>query len=146
MKLLSAFVVALAMIVGAPLAGAEPVARVAFHVDEKDPKKMNITLNNAMNVYKYYEARGEEVEIAIVANGPGLHMFRADSSPVKDRISVMALEVPGIQFQACANTAAVMAKQENGVEPKLVEEAKWVPSGVIQLMMLQKDGWAYIKP
>ena len=66
---------------------------------------MNIALNNAQNVTKYYEAKGEKVKIEIVAYGPGLHMYRADTSPVKTRIAAMSLEHGNLQFSACGNTS-----------------------------------------
>ncbi len=56
--------------------------RVAIHVDENDPKRMSMALNNAANIFKHYNETGEAVEVRLVANGPGLHMLRADTSPV----------------------------------------------------------------
>ena len=46
-----------------------------------------MALNNAVNVDKYYNSKGEEVIIEIVAYGPGLIMLHADKSPVKERIT-----------------------------------------------------------
>lgn len=60
---------------------AEEVKRVAIHVDENDPQRMSMALNNAANIFEHYEGKGEAVEIRLVANGPGLHMFREDTSP-----------------------------------------------------------------
>ena len=59
---------------------------IAIQVDQNDPQVMNLALNNATNVIEYYRAKNEEVDIDIVAYGPGLHMLRADTSPVQDRI------------------------------------------------------------
>ena len=59
--------------------------RVAIHVDQNDPAVMNLALNNAVNVVQHYSPAGEEVEVEIVAYGPGLHMLRDDTSPVKAR-------------------------------------------------------------
>jgi intracellular sulfur oxidation DsrE/DsrF family protein len=118
---------------------------LAIHVDENDPAKMNIALNNAANVSKYYANKGEAVKIEIVAYGPGLHMYRADTSPVKDRIAAMSLENDNLQFSACANTMAGMAKKE-GKKPELISEATVVPSGVVRLMELQEEGWTYVRP
>lgn len=72
-------------------------------------------------------------------------MLREDTSPVKDRISRMALAQDGLTFAACGNTHRVMTKKE-GKKPKIVEEAKMVPSGVVELMELQMKGWTYVKP
>ena len=60
--------------------------RVAIQVDQNDPAVMNMVLNNATNVIEYYRAKNEDVDVEIVAYGPGMHMLRADTSPVADRI------------------------------------------------------------
>ena len=44
---------------------------------------MNLALNNATNVVQYYKDLGEKVTIEVVTFGPGLHMLRDDTSPVK---------------------------------------------------------------
>lgn len=118
---------------------------LAIHVDENDPVKMNIALNNAKFVTKYYREKGEDVKIEIVAHGPGLHMFREDTSPVKTRIAAMALEQGNLAFSACGNTMNGMAKKE-GKEVQLISEAKRVPAGVVRLMELQEAGWNYVRP
>jgi len=118
---------------------------LAIHVDENDPKRMNLALNNAANVSKYYESKGEEVTIEIVAYGPGLHMFRADTSPVKDRLSAMSMEYPNMSFAACGNTHAKMS-QAAGKDVELVEEATMVTSGVVRLIELQEQSYAYVRP
>ena len=118
--------------------------RVAIHVDDNDPKVMNLALNNAKNVLDHYKAKGETVAIEVVTYGPGLHMLRADTSPVKHRVSEMSMAAE-ISFAACGNTQGNMAKQE-GKDVPLVSEAVVVPSGVVRLMELQKQGYAYIRP
>lgn len=144
--LVSAFMLALILGNVATPALADAVKhRVAIHVNENDKARMNMALNNAFNIDKYYKAAGESVQIEIVAYGPGLHMLREDTSPVKDRISAMSLELDNISFAACGNTKAKMAKKA-GKNIVLVSEAKNVPSGVVRLMQLQEMGWSYVRP
>jgi uncharacterized protein len=121
--------------------------RIAIHVDQNDPQVMNMALNNATNVIEYYRARNEDVEIDVVAYGPGLHMLRADTSPVQDRIKhLKEMASPGkIQFSACNNTKQGMEKAE-GHAISIVPDASIVPSGVIRLMELQEKGWSYVRP
>ena len=119
--------------------------KVAIHVNENDPKKMNMALNNAANVENYYKSIGDAVTIEIVAYGPGLHMLRADTSPVKDRISKMSLELDNLSFAACGNTHRKMT-EKSGKEITLLPEANMVPAGVVQLMTLQEQGYTYIRP
>ena len=124
---------------------AKKAHRVVLQVNSADPAMMNLALNNASNVEQYYKARGEKVEIEIVTFGPGLHMLREDTSPVKDRIKAMAEKSKSISFKACGNTQANMAKSENQ-EIELVPEATVVPSGVVRVMELQEQGWSYLRP
>lgn len=118
--------------------------RVAIHVDQDDPQVMNMALNNAQNVAAYYRDKGEEVVIEMVAYGPGLEMLVAEQSPVKDRIAVMGLELP-ISFAACENTIRGM-ETKTGAPVTLLDEAHVVPSGVVRLIELQEEGYAYVKP
>jgi len=119
--------------------------KVAIQVNQNDKAVMDLALNNAKNVLDYYKEKGETVAIEIVTYGPGLHMLRADTSPVKERISPMSLENPNLAFIACGNTQANQAKAE-GKPVTLISEAKVMPSGVVRLMELQKQGYAYIRP
>ena len=121
--------------------------RLAIHVDQNDPQVMNLALNNATNVIEYYRAKNEDVDVDIVTYGPGLHMFRADTSPVKDRLKrLKELAFPGnVQFSACNNTRQGMEKTE-GKEVAILSEATLVPSGVVRLMQLQEEGWSYMRP
>ena len=121
------------------------VHKVALHVNDNDKRRMTITLNNAENIYKYYASKGQKVMVRIVAYNAGLHMFRGDTSPVKERIAQMALQYDGLSFAACGNTYRKMSKKEGKKFP-LIDEAKVVPSGVIELIELQEQGWAYVKP
>lgn len=141
---LALIVMAVAAPHNAALAGAK-VHKVAIHVDEKNPAKMNMALNNAKNVEKYYKSIGEKVHIEIVAYGPGLHMLRADTSPVKERIASMSMELDNVTFAACGNTMDGMTKKE-GKPIKLIPEAKKVTSGVVRLIELQEAGWSYVRP
>ncbi|MDH3579575.1 MAG: DsrE family protein [Hyphomicrobiales bacterium] len=127
-----------------PVRDDEP-RRVILHVNFNDPDSLNYVLNNAENIDSYYSDAGKAVEIRIVAHGPGLHMLRDDTSPVKQRLQSMAADLESLSFYACANTRARMAKAE-GKEPEIVSEAAMVPSGIVEIMELQRAGWLYLKP
>jgi intracellular sulfur oxidation DsrE/DsrF family protein len=118
---------------------------VAIHVDQNDPKVMNMALNNAVNVTKYYESKGDTVEIELVAYGPGLNMFVQGKSPVADRISVLSLQLENLSFSACGNTHRKMIER-TGADVPLMSEATVVPSGVVRLIELQEQGYAYVRP
>jgi hypothetical protein len=131
----------------AKVAKSAPAAmhKVAIQVNQNDKAVMELALNNARNIIDYYKEKEETVAIEIVTYGPGLHMLRADTSPVKDRIAPMSLENSNLKFIACGNTQANQSKAE-GKPVSLISEAKVVPSGVVRLMELQGQGYAYIRP
>ena len=118
---------------------------VAIHVDDSDKRVMNMALNNAQNVEAYYKSQGDDVVIEVVAYGPGLQMFVEGGSPVADRISTMSLAMDNITFSACGNTHRKMSEKA-GKDVVLMSEAVVVPSGVVQLIALQEQGYAYIRP
>ncbi|MEL6101161.1 MAG: hypothetical protein AAFV87_12405 [Pseudomonadota bacterium] len=118
---------------------------VAVHVDENDPQLMNMALNNVQNLTAYYEGQGDDVVVEVVTYGPGLNMLIPGKSPVEQRISAMSLEMDNLSFAACGNTHRKMSEKA-GAPVELMTEAKMVPSGVVRLIELQENGFAYIRP
>ena len=119
--------------------------RLAVQVDVNDPAVMNLALNNVSNAAQYYSAIGQKVEIEVVAFGPGLHMLRDDTSPVKARIKSMSEAMPNLTFAACGNTRENMTRAEAKDIP-IISQAKVVKAGVVRLMELQERGWSYLRP
>ncbi|MBR0797116.1 DsrE family protein [Bradyrhizobium jicamae] len=119
--------------------------RLILQVNTNDPAAMNLALNNASNVAQYYKDLGEKVKIEVITFGPGLHMLREDTSPVKSRIEEMALSTPEVSFKACGNTQEKMHNAEKKDIP-IVPQAEVVKSGVVRVMELQEKGWSYVKP
>ena len=113
------------------------MSHAVIQVSDGDPKKWNLALNNAQNMQ---EALGKDnIQIEIVAYGPGLGMFKADSK-VAPRINA-ALD-HNVQLSACGNTM----KKMKVTKADLVGGVGVVPGGVIEIMKRQSEGWAYIRP
>jgi intracellular sulfur oxidation DsrE/DsrF family protein len=123
----------------------KPPHRLAVQVDVNDPAIMNLALNNVSNVAQHYAELGQKFEIELVAFGPGLHMLRDDTSPVKARIKFMSETMPQLAFSACGNTREKMTTAEAKDIP-LISQAKVVKAGVVRLMELQERGWSYLRP
>jgi intracellular sulfur oxidation DsrE/DsrF family protein len=134
-------------ITGSAVAADAKTHHLAIQIDQNDPQTMNLVLNNATNVIEYYRDKHEDVDIDVVAFGPGLNMLRADTSPVQDRIKRLKdMVFPGkIRFSACDNTRKGMEKAEGHPIP-IVPDATIVPSGVVHLMELEEQGWSYVRP
>jgi len=119
--------------------------RVVIQVTQNDPAVMNMALNNAENLVKYYKDKGEKIEIEFVAYGAGLNMMRSDTSPVKERLTAMSGSIKNITFTGCSNTLANQSKQESK-SITLVPEARLVPTGIARVVELEEQGWSYVRP
>jgi intracellular sulfur oxidation DsrE/DsrF family protein len=120
--------------------------RMIIHVTQNDPVIMNMALNNAENLIKDYDSRGEKVEIEFVAYGPGLHMLRSDTSPVKEHVAALSSKMKqDVTFSGCGNTMRGQSKQEHK-DITLVPEARVVPAGIARIMELEEQGWSYVRP
>ncbi|MGD0104696.1 MAG: hypothetical protein ABSC06_11735 [Rhodopila sp.] len=118
--------------------------RVVIQVTQNDPAVMNLALNNAENLVKFYKEKGEPIEIEFVAYGAGLNMVRNDTSPVKARLAAMS-GMKSVTFTGCGNTLSTQSKQENK-QIELVPEAHMVPAGIARIVELEEQGWTYVRP
>lgn len=126
------------------LAAGKP-HRLVLQVSDNDAEKMNAALNVAANVSRHYASVGDEVEIVIVAFNAGLHMLRADTSPVKARLESFAPGMPNVSFEACGNTRDTMRRREDKEIP-ILPMAKIVPAGIVTLIELSEKGWVIVRP
>ena len=133
MRLVRLFLLALLF---APLAVLAQ-SKVAFQVSDGDPAKWNLALNNARNVIA--DIGADKVQIEIVAYGPGIGMLKLES-PVGPRIQELLKQ--HVKVVACENTMA----NAKLTKADMLPEIGYVPSGVVELMRVQSEGWAYIRP
>lgn len=109
-----------------------------LHMDSSDDNVMRLVLRNAAN---YLNALPDEnFQLVIVANGPAVKQFIRGQG--KNEETARALAERGVQFRLCAN-----ALKDNA----LTKEQLWsfctiVPAGLVEIVKLQRVGYAYIKP
>jgi intracellular sulfur oxidation DsrE/DsrF family protein len=111
--------------------------RVVMQVSDNDPAKWNLALNNAKNVQT--DLGAANVDIEIVAYGPGINMLKADSV-VGNRVDEAL--AAGVKVVACENTMRNQKLARQDMLPKV----DYVMAGVVELMQKQQQGWAYIRP
>jgi intracellular sulfur oxidation DsrE/DsrF family protein len=111
--------------------------RVVFQVSDNDPAKWRLTLNNATNVQS--DLGKDNVQIEIVAYGPGLEMLKAESK-VADRLAG-ALD-HDVGLIACENTMA----NTHVTKDDMYSGIAYVKAGVTHIMRRQREGWAYVRP
>jgi len=117
-----------------------PAHKMVIQVSTDDVRTQNMAMNNAVNLQT---ALGmDNVTVEIVAYGPGLSML-TPKSPASKRVPSLAMQ--DITFSACANTMAKM-EQKSGKKVELVEGVRVVPAGVLRILELQEQGYAYLRP
>lgn len=111
--------------------------KLVIQVSDADPKKWALALNNAANVQE--DLGKENVDVEIVAYGPGLGMLKLDSE-VGERVK-SALD-DGVKVVACENTMRKQKLSQGDMLPNL----GYAKAGVVELMAKQAEGYAYIRP
>jgi hypothetical protein len=130
-----------AALVAAPQAGAQTAEasrnRVVMQVSDADQGKWNLALNNAGNLQA--DLGAANVQIEIVAYGPGIGMLKRDS-PVASRIDEALTS--GVRIVACENTM----RGQKLTKPDMLPSIGYVGAGVVEIMQRQQQGWAYLRP
>ena len=111
--------------------------KVVIQVSTNDPATWNLALNNAKNIQK--DLGKDNTDIEIVSFGPGIGMLKADSE-VANRV-VEAVD-SGVQMMACQNTMRSQKLNKEDMNSKV----GYVPSGAVEIMRRQQQGYAYLRP
>lgn len=130
-----------AMMIGALALPATSLAadksKLVIQVSENDPATWNLALNNAKNIQK--DVGKDNVELEIVAFGPGINMLKMESE-VAARVSEAVDS--GVKVMACQNTMRNQKLNKEDMNAKI----GYVPAGVVEIMQRQQQGYAYLRP
>ena len=135
-QLLAAFLIAVAPLAAQAQQKSEHY-RVVLQVSDADPAKWNLALNNANNIL--HDLGKGNVDIEIVAYGPGLAMLKGDSK-VAPRLA-QALD-SSIGLLACENTM----RNTKTTRDEMYSGISYVDAGVVHIMKRQREGWQYVRP
>ena len=111
--------------------------KIVIQVSDIDPTKWNLALNNAKNLQD--DVGAANVDIEIVAYGPGIGMLKLESAAGTRVAEAMKANVKVI---ACENTMRAQKLTLDDMLPAL----NYVPAGVTEIMTKQSEGWAYLRP
>ncbi|MBD5557719.1 MAG: hypothetical protein HDQ92_03990 [Desulfovibrio sp.] len=114
---------------------------LCLHLDARDPAILALVLRNAENYLNGLP--GESFRLDVVANGGGAPLFAAEGPEFAEaKAKVAALIKRGVRFKLCANALA-----EHGIDhARLWPGCQVVPAGLVEVVRLQREGFAYIKP
>ncbi len=118
--------------------------RVVFHASRNDADAFAQILDEAETLLRANHGGRAANLVRIVANGEGLYLLSARTSPFKNRIQRLnAQHKNHVVFAGCSQTRKRM-KRERGESIELLPEVFMVNSGVIELLELQEQGWRYM--
>jgi intracellular sulfur oxidation DsrE/DsrF family protein len=125
------------MALAAPAAAQD---KVVYHINDTASQ----ALAGLRNIRNHLDT-DPKAEITVVTHAFGVDFLMEG---MKDRnensfaSTVAALKNRGVKFQVCEITL----QNRNLKREQFIMEADFVPSGVVQLTKLQRQGHAYIKP
>lgn len=122
-------------------AADEPIHhRLVIQVNKDDPDAQDHILSNIVNLQKHYGL--DNIEIEVVAYGPGLWLV-TDKSKLAKRVASLMLQ--NVTFTACGNTMDTI-EASTGKRPTLLDGVGIFPAGIARIMELQEKGWSYLSP
>ena len=111
--------------------------KIVLSLSENDKARVSEVIGNVGNIQRFYGA--DDVRIALVAYGPGLHAVMK-TSPVADRIrSLLAI---GIEVVACGATMESLHVGKDALVPGVEVTANGIPF----IVERQLGGWVYVRP
>ena len=123
---------------------AQSTWRVVLHVTTADPYRLKTVLDEAEDLLRQRVASAGNVAVDILANGRGLDLLRADTSPFAQRIRELQERYDNLAFKACQN-AINRLRLEKNIEVILLPEAQVVPTAIGEVIRRQREGWAYVQ-
>lgn len=78
-------------------------------------------------------------EVELVCHGPGLELLVTSKSKASKAVADWSAQ--GVTFAACNNTM----RRRNIKKEDLLPSVQIVPSAMIELVLKQEKGWAYVK-
>jgi intracellular sulfur oxidation DsrE/DsrF family protein len=110
--------------------------RIVFAVTSGDEADWKMTMGNIRNLIS--GLKPDVVEVEVVSYSQGLNLVKQGSSLATD---IAALQELHVRFVACQNSMRMQHVELKdllaGVEP--------VPSGIVEVVSKQEQGWSYIK-
>ncbi len=143
--------------VAAPVAvPAEPVARVVWHVDFGDPRRLSAMIQNVNNMVTTYQGELMEYDVRIVFVAAGIRFvtedallktpfaadkaFKARRKELIQRLNQLR-EVQNVKLEFCEITRESI----NLPSDRIIAGVEPVRSGVVRIAELQHRGFAYLK-
>jgi intracellular sulfur oxidation DsrE/DsrF family protein len=109
---------------------------IVIQLNTADTSAWSSTIGNIKNIQKIWP---NHLQIEVVVHGKAIDLLVKDKTYFANEIA--SLTKDGIVFSACENTM----RKHKIVKADLLIEANTVPSGVVEVILKQEQGWRYLK-
>ena len=135
---------------------AEEVVKVVYHADFADPRRFSAMLANIHNMVSTYQSELKEYDVRIVFVSYGIRFvtqdklagtpFAEDAALKQRRAELLGRlatlrDTEGVKLELCEITREAVHLPREKIIPGVV----LVPSGVVRIVELQRQGFAYLK-
>ena len=115
---------------------AKTIHQIVIQLNTADTSAWSSTIGNIKNIQKIWSTN---LQIEVVVHGKAIDFLVKDKTHLAKEIE--ALTKDGIQFSACENTM-----RKHGIDKSaILSFAQTVPSGVVEVISKQEQGWSYLK-
>lgn len=153
---IAAVVLVAGMLHAGPAHALDDEPAVVYHADFADPRRFSAMLTSINNMVTHYQNELVDYDVRIVFVAHGIRFLTDDTlenTPFAEdeemaerrennasRLNAL-WQVQGVTLELCDIT-----RDQIGLDPeKLYEGVSMVPSGVVRIAELQRQGFAYIK-
>jgi intracellular sulfur oxidation DsrE/DsrF family protein len=115
---------------------AKTIHQIVIQLNTADTSAWSSTIGNIKNIQKIWSTN---LQIEVVVHGKAIDFLVKDKTHLAKEIESLTKE--GIQFSACENTM-----RKHGIDKSaILSFAQTVPSGVVEVISKQEQGWSYLK-
>lgn len=114
----------------------EDMVKAVIHINFDDADRQEHGLKNIENILK----EANDAQIVVVIHGQGISLL--SKKKTKQTELIQKLMKSGVKFEACENTM----KKESLSKEDLVDGSTTVPSGAVEVLRKQSEGFGYFKP
>jgi len=117
--------------------GEKTMLKAVIHINFSDSDRQKHGLKNVSNILK--EVNGD-AEIVVVCHGAGIGLLVKEKSQHTEEVERLIKEK--VRFEACENTL----KDKSIPKEKLLPGVTTTPSGAVEVVRKQQEGFGYFKP
>lgn len=109
--------------------------KVVFHLTSNDTLAQKAMVKQLHN----FLIAAPNAQLEVVCHNNGISFLQ--TAVTKQAEKIVELKSKGVDFVACENTL----RERKIKREELVSECRTVPAGIVEVVMKQDKGWAYIK-